>query len=105
MEQVVGQADGDFDRTFHTRIIPQSLLDNEPIAVPPSARLRDLEPWAGELEKGLPLTTSDEKRWITMLIVLGSSLEGARPKASFLGDDGSLWMAKFPLARTRKQLD
>ncbi|TMD04422.1 MAG: type II toxin-antitoxin system HipA family toxin [Chloroflexi bacterium] len=76
-------------------------LDNEPITVPPSARLRDLEYWAGELEKGLPQTTSDEERWIAMLIAPGSSLGGARPKASFADDEGALWLAKFPSREDR----
>jgi serine/threonine-protein kinase HipA len=83
------------------RVSDGAFLDNEPISVPPSARLRDLEHLAGELEKGLPQTTSDEERWIAMLIAPGSSLGGARPKANFLGDDGSLWIAKFPSREDR----
>src|SRR5207245_2952561 len=83
------------------RISDGVFLDNEPITVPPSARLRDLEYWAGELEKGLPQTTSDEERWIAMLIAPGSSLGGARPKASFADDEGALWLAKFPSREDR----
>jgi serine/threonine-protein kinase HipA len=78
-----------------------AFLDNEPITVPPSASLRELEHWAGELERGLPQTMSDEERWIAMLIAPGSSLGGARPKASFLAPDNSLWIAKFPSGEDR----
>jgi serine/threonine-protein kinase HipA len=40
----------------------------------------------------------DEKLapWLAMLIAPGSSLGGARPKASVMDDTGSLWIAKFP---------
>ena len=83
------------------RITDGAFIDNEPIAVPPKTRLRDLEHWAAELEKGLPRITSEEERWIAMLIAPGSSLGGARPKASFLGDGGALWLAKFPSREDR----
>jgi serine/threonine-protein kinase HipA len=71
-------------------------LDSAPLTVPPATLLRDLEHWSRELEDGLPRNSSDEERWIAMLIAPGSSLGGARPKANFLGDDGTLWIAKFP---------
>ena len=73
-----------------------AFLDNAQLTVPPATYLRDLEHWSRELEEGLPLATSDEDRWIAMLIAPGSSLGGARPKANFLGEDGTLWIAKFP---------
>ncbi|MGH7869330.1 MAG: type II toxin-antitoxin system HipA family toxin, partial [Candidatus Dormibacteraceae bacterium] len=76
------------------------LLDNEPLSVPPSTRLRDLEHWAAELEAGLPRTQSEEDQWVAMLIAPGSSLGGARPKANFLGE-GGLWIAKFPSREDR----
>lgn len=37
-----------------------------------------------------------DERWINQLIAPGSSLGGARPKASVKDVDGSLWIAKFP---------
>lgn len=76
-------------------------IDDEPLSVPPSARLRNLEHWARELERGLPREMSEEDRWIAALVAPGSSLGGARPKASFLGDDGALWIAKFPSREDR----
>ncbi len=78
-----------------------AFLDDKPLAVPPSACLRELEHWARELEQGLPAEMAEEERWIAMLIAPGSSLGGARPKASFEEDDGTLWIAKFPSREDR----
>jgi serine/threonine-protein kinase HipA len=75
-------------------------LDDGELTIPPSTQLRDLEHWARELEHGLPDAGSEEERWIASLIAPGSSLGGARPKASFL-DDGALWIAKFPSREDR----
>jgi len=76
-------------------------VNDDPLSVPPSARLRELEHYARELEHGLPEATSDEDRWIAMLLAPGSSLGGARPKANFLGEDEALWIAKFPSQEDR----
>ncbi len=75
-------------------------LDDSELTIPPSTQLRDLEHWARELEHGLPDAIGEEERWIASLIAPGSSLGGARPKASFL-DDGALWIAKFPSREDR----
>ena len=75
-------------------------LDDRELTIPPSTQLRDLEHWARELEHGLPDAIGEEERWIASLIAPGSSLGGARPKASFL-DDGALWIAKFPSREDR----
>ena len=78
-----------------------AFVDDGELTIPPSTQLRDLERWARELEHGLPKEAmSEEERWITTLIAPGSSLGGARPKASFL-DDGTLWIAKFPSTEDR----
>ncbi len=37
-----------------------------------------------------------EEKWLKQLVAPGSSLGGARPKASVVAPDGSLWIAKFP---------
>ncbi|MFR7637653.1 MAG: HipA domain-containing protein [Lachnospiraceae bacterium] len=37
-----------------------------------------------------------EQKWINQLIKPGSSLGGARPKATVLDTSGNLWIAKFP---------
>ncbi|NHW87963.1 HipA domain-containing protein, partial [Escherichia coli] len=35
-------------------------------------------------------------RWLAVLVAPGASLGGARPKANFRDQDGSLWIGKFP---------
>lgn len=62
-------------------------------ATPPWASLRELEQAATEFEKN---ETSDNDFWLKQLLAPGSSLGGARPKASVLAPDGSMWIAKFP---------
>ena len=37
-----------------------------------------------------------DEKWLKQLLAPGSSLGGARPKASVMAPDGSLWIAKFP---------
>jgi serine/threonine-protein kinase HipA len=78
-------------------------LDDQPLTVPPVARLRELEHWASEVEQGLPDVDSEEQ-WIAMLVAPGSSLGGARPKANYREEDGSLWIAKFPSREDRHDL-
>ena len=66
-------------------------------AAPPWTTLRKLENAARHFdadEHG-----ADEERWIRDLFRPGSSLGGARPKASVTAPDGSLWIAKFPSAK------
>jgi hypothetical protein len=36
------------------------------------------------------------RKWLSVLVVPGASLGGARPRANFTEADGSLWIAKFP---------
>ena len=64
------------------------------MAAPPWSTLRDLE-YASFLTEN---ETEDEKLdpWLAMLIAPGSSLGGARPKASVVDEKGDLWIAKFP---------
>lgn len=64
------------------------------MAAPPWTSLRDLE-YASFLFEH---EEDDEKLdpWLGLLMAPGSSLGGARPKASVLFPDGSLWLAKFP---------
>ena len=62
-------------------------------ATPPWTSLRELEQAATEFEKN---ETSDNDFWLKQLLAPGSSLGGARPKASVIAPDGSMWIAKFP---------
>lgn len=78
----------------------RGFVADEPLAVPPLARLREIEHWARELEQGLSQEIGEEDRWLAMLVAPGSSLGGARPKASY-SDGGGLWIAKFPSREDR----
>ena len=66
------------------------------MAAPPWVILRDLEAASIAFEKDED-TLND--RWIKQLLAPGSSLGGARPKATVKDASGSLWIAKFPSNR------
>lgn len=77
-----------------------SFVGDDPLPVPPLARLRELEHFAREAEAAAGGESSEEERWLAMLVAPGSSLGGARPKANYL-DGESLWIAKFPSREDR----
>jgi serine/threonine-protein kinase HipA len=73
-----------------------TFVANEALAAPPVSSLRELEAVAGEIT-GRRLEDLDAlRRWLAVLVAPGASLGGARPKANYTGQDGSLWIAKFP---------
>lgn len=63
------------------------------MAAPPWVALRELEAASLAFEKDED-TLND--RWLRQLLAPGSSLGGARPKATVRAADGTLWIAKFP---------
>ena len=63
------------------------------MAAPPWVTLRDLEAASLAFEQDKD-TLND--RWLRQLLAPGSSLGGARPKATVRASDGTLWIAKFP---------
>ncbi len=69
------------------------LSNDKEMATPPWTSLRTLEEAARNFEKD---ETTLNDRWLKQLIGPGSSLGGARPKASVKDVEGSLWIAKFP---------
>ena len=69
------------------------LSNDKDMAVPAWTHLRELEDAAKHFEDD---ELSLDDRWIKQLLGPGSSLGGARPKASVKDVDGSLWIAKFP---------
>lgn len=71
-------------------------LDDDPLTIPPTARLRELEQAAREVEHPSHRPDDEVARRLAILLAPGSSLGGARPKTSFTLEDGSLWLAKFP---------
>ena len=69
------------------------LSDDSETPTPPWTSLRALEEAARQFEND---DSGMEERWVKQLIKPGSSLGGARPKATVLDPEGNLWIAKFP---------
>lgn len=78
------------------------LNNHEKIATPPWTSLRELEYASLQLEKEDAINDPAYAKWLGMLIDPGSSLGGARPKASVLDEKGNLWIAKFPCSTDDK---
>jgi serine/threonine-protein kinase HipA len=72
------------------------LNDNRAMAAPPWASLRELEHASLKLERVDAPQDPDYLKWLFLLVAPGSSLGGARPKASVVDEHGGLWIAKFP---------
>ncbi|ATR93685.1 toxin HipA [Porphyromonas gingivalis] len=66
------------------------------LRIPPLTDIRALEAASKEIEQSEERNELPDKRWIGQLIQPGTSLGGARSKASVLDTDGSLCIAKFP---------
>lgn len=69
---------------------------DENLKIPPLADVRDLIAASMEIEKSEEENLLPAKKWIVQLVQPGSSLGGARPKVSVIGDDRRLYVAKFP---------
>ena len=82
----------------------EAFLDASASPAPPLARLRELEQAARGLQASGAERRSDYAKWLAALLAPGSSLGGARPKASFTDADGSLWLAKFPAREDRRDM-
>ncbi len=72
------------------------LNDNKEFASPPWTSIRTLEQISLRLEDDDVTDDPEYLNWLRMLVAPGASLGGARPKASIVDSDGSLWIAKFP---------
>ena len=72
------------------------LNDNKTMACPPWTSLQSLEMACLQLERKNISEDPEYDKWLTMLVAPGSSLGGARPKASVLDAKNELWIAKFP---------
>ncbi|MDX2180979.1 MAG: type II toxin-antitoxin system HipA family toxin [Bryobacteraceae bacterium] len=81
-------------------------LDTEnPLAAPLIASLRELQAASSHFEQSDESDdTRDEEKWLAQLFAPGSSLGGARPKASVRDEDGSLCIAKFPSRQDRRDV-
>lgn len=71
-------------------------LGNEKMAAPPVTSLRELEQIATQLTSKRIDDLGTLRHWLAVLVAPGASLGGARPKANFLEQDGTLWIGKFP---------
>ncbi|MCC6899378.1 MAG: type II toxin-antitoxin system HipA family toxin [Polyangiaceae bacterium] len=73
-----------------------SFLDHRLLGAPPAARLRELQAIALALDEPGSEERPEYEAWLRQLLASGTSLGGARPKATFSATDGTLWIAKFP---------
>ena len=78
---------------FKTDLEGEFLSNDQDFATPPWTSLRELEQASMAFEND---SDSLNEKWLKQLLAPGSSLGGARPKASVMAQDGSLWIAKFP---------
>lgn len=69
------------------------LSDDKETAAPPWATLRTLEEASRNFEND---ETGLTEKWLNQLIKPGSSLGGARPKATVVDTKDQLWIVKFP---------
>jgi serine/threonine-protein kinase HipA len=72
------------------------------MAAPPWTSIRELEFASLQLERDDVFNDPEYAKWLNLLIDPGSSLGGARPKASVTDEKGNLWIAKFPSAKDDK---
>lgn len=79
------------------------LNDDKDMTAPPFTSLRELEHASLKFEED-KTNDKDYLKWIDLLIAPGSSLGGARPKASVSDPKGHLWIAKFPSVKDEKNV-
>ncbi len=79
------------------------LNNNKEMASPPWTSIRELEHASLELEKDIA-GDSEQMKWLNMLVAPGSSLGGARPKASVVDPRNQLWIAKFPSGNDKRDV-
>jgi serine/threonine-protein kinase HipA len=93
---------GVFDETrmgalrFKTSENGPFLQENGSVKVPPFTSVRELEQASLHIEQDDFFEQDNARKWLRLLMPPGSSLGGARPKASVRHPDNSLWIAKFP---------
>ena len=80
------------------------LDDQRSYASPPWTSLRELEYASLALEKDHSEGDTNSSKWLEILVVPGSSLGGARPKASVIDEHKALWIAKFPSSNDKTDI-
>jgi len=74
-------------------------------AAPPISSLRELQAASlGFEEHADEVEHPDYERWLKQLFAPGTSLGGARPKASVVDEEGSLCLAKFPSRQDQRDV-
>ena len=68
---------------------------SESLKIPPLTDIRELIAASAEIERSEEDNVLPDRKWITQLVQPGSSLGGARPKASVIDTDKTLYVAKF----------
>ena len=69
---------------------------SESLKIPSLTDIRELIAASAEIEKSEEGNVLSDRKWVAQLVQLGSSLGGARPKASVIDTDKTLYIAKFP---------
>ncbi|MGB0678186.1 MAG: type II toxin-antitoxin system HipA family toxin [Polyangiales bacterium] len=95
-DYLLGVHDGHRMGALRFRVGGVFVDDRREFAAPPWTSLRELAAASLALEQDDAVQAAHYDRWLRMLMAPGSSLGGARPKASVLDPDGHLWIAKFP---------
>lgn len=89
----------DFTRTGALRFRhgpDEAFIDDHDLPAPPVTDLRELAAVAKKLDEPGVEALPEYEKWLAMLIAPGTSMGGARPKATFTQLDRTLWLAKFP---------
>ncbi|MFN7921305.1 MAG: type II toxin-antitoxin system HipA family toxin [Bryobacteraceae bacterium] len=78
---------------------------DDELAAPPITSLGDLQAASLDFERGPDARASrEQEKWLSQLFAPGSSLGGARPKASVRDEQGALCIAKFPSKQDRRDV-
>ena len=81
---------------FKESLDGEYINESKTLRIPPLTDIRELIAASSEIEKSEEENHLPERRWIEQLVHPGSSLGGARPKASVIDENKILYIAKFP---------
>lgn len=80
------------------------LNQDRTLAAPPWTSINELQEISMRLETDEDVLDDEHIKWLNILMAPGSSLGGARPKASIKDNNGDLWIAKFPSVSDSKDI-
>jgi len=91
--------------TTRERRLVRGLDTDGAFAAPPVTSLRKLQAASFQFElHGDEEEHAEYEKWLAMLFAPGTSLGGARPKASIRDEAGALCLAKFPSRQDRRDV-